>query len=190
MQRSLLRPWRLARDAGLAANTVRRYLDLGETSYVLRTCPPYLASPASRLIKSPKLYVSDSGLAAHLAGIHRLDPAADEPRRGALVETWAAQNLAALAETADPPVRLHYWHIQGRHEVDFVLERGRELLAVEIKAGSRWGERDLAGLRAFLQANPRCRAGWLAYNGTECVPLGERLWAVPLGGVLGGRMSR
>jgi len=175
----------LARDAGLAVATTRRYLELAELSYTLWCCPPYLLNPASRLIKSPKIYVADAGLAAHLAGIRDLDPAAGEPRRGALFETYVAQNLLARTDWGEHPLKLFFWHIQGRHEVDFVLQRGQELLAVEIKAGAHWQQRDLAGLKAFLKAMPECRAGWLAYNGTECVPLGGRLWAVPRGGLLG-----
>lgn len=56
----------------------------------------------------------------------------------------------------------------------------RDELAVEVKASARWGDRDLAGIRAFLDKTPRCRLGVLAYGGTESVKLGDRLWAIPL----------
>jgi predicted AAA+ superfamily ATPase len=79
---------------------------------------------------------------------------------------------------------LSYWHIQGRHEVDFVVEKGRETLAVEVKAASRWNDRDLAGLKAFLEQTKSCRLAILAYSGHETVRLAERLWAVPLAAVL------
>jgi hypothetical protein len=67
--------------------------------------------------------------------------------------------------------------VQGRYEVDFVVEAGRDNLAIEIKAGGRWTDRDTAGLRAFLDRSPRCRAAILAHNGTAAVRLGARLWA-------------
>jgi hypothetical protein len=74
--------------------------------------------------------------------------------------------------------------VQGRYEVDFVIEAGRDCIAVEVKAGTRFAERDLAGLRHFLQITPRCRAAVLAHNGTDSVRLGDRLWAIPLSLVL------
>ncbi len=174
----------LGRDAKLNAVTVARYLSLLEASFVIRRVAPFLANRASRLIKSPKLYLADAGLACHLAGVDEARLRAGDPMSGALLETYAAQNLAAILDAEWPEARLAYWHVQGRHEVDFVIEAGRECLAVEIKAASRWDERDLAGLRAFLAKTPACRAALLAYGGAETVKLGERLWAVPLAAVL------
>lgn len=174
----------LARDAKLNAVTTSRYLGLLELSFVISRLTPYLANRASRLIKSPKLYFSDSGLAAHLAGITHADLDTEDPLWGALLETYVAQNLGAILGSDWPEARLSYWHVQGRHEVDFVIEVGREALALEVKASARWDDRDLAGLRAFLDKTPRCRLGVLAYGGTESVKLGDRLWAIPLSLVL------
>ncbi len=173
----------LARDAKLSAATTSRHFGLMEASFVFHRLEPYLANRASRLIKSPKVYVSDSGLAAHLCGLSG-DGHLDERLRGALFETYAAQNLIATVEARWPEVRLSFWHVQGRYEVDFVVEAARESLAIEIRSSSRWDERDLAGLRAFLDRTPRCRAGILAYNGASAVHLGPRLFAIPLTTVL------
>ncbi|HEY3999420.1 MAG TPA: DUF4143 domain-containing protein [Candidatus Xenobia bacterium] len=156
-----------------------------ETSFTLHKVGPYLPNRSSRLVKSPKTYLADAGLAAHLAGVLDLDPAADEPLRGALVETYVVQNLTSLLESWWPAASLSYWNVQGRHEVDFVLEEGRACLAIEVKAATRWSPRDLAGLRAFLDTTPHCRAAVLAHNGTQAARLDERLWALPLGHLLG-----
>lgn len=174
----------LGRDAKLNAATAARYLSLLEASFVVRRVAPFLANRASRLIKSPKLYVSDSGLASHLAGVDEARLAAGDPTWGALLETYVAQNLAAILDAEWPEARLGYWHVQGRHEVDFVIEAGRDCMAIEVKASSRWDDRDLAGLRAFLDKTPRCRVAIIAYGGSEVVRLAERLWAVPLAGLL------
>jgi predicted AAA+ superfamily ATPase len=74
--------------------------------------------------------------------------------------------------------------VQGRYEVDFVVEAGRECLAIEVKSASRWDQRDTAGLRAFLERTPRCKAAILAHGGAEAVRLEDRLWAIPLATVL------
>lgn len=175
----------LGRDAKMNAATVARYLSLLEASFVIRRLPPFLGNQASRLIKSPKLYVTDSGLAAHLAGLDQSRLEARDPMSGPLLETYAAQNLAAVLDAEWPEAQLGYWHVQGRYEVDFVIESRRESLALEVKSASQWDDRDLAGLRAFLDRTPSCRVGLLAYGGTETVRLGERLWAAPLAAVLG-----
>jgi hypothetical protein len=90
--------------------------------------------PAARaealLIRSPKLLVSDSGLAAHLAGVDDIGPASGEPLRGALFETYVAQNLLATLAAWQPKAQLAYWHVQGRHEVDFVVHWGRRCVAI------------------------------------------------------------
>jgi len=174
----------IGRDAKLNAVTAGRYLDLLETSFLIRRLPPFLKNRSSRLIKSPKLYFTDSGLAAHLAGVVSLEAGREELLRGALFETYVAQNLAALLEAHLPEARLSYWHEQGRHEVDFVIEAGRKVFAIEVKATTRWNESDLSGLRAFLERTPACQAAVLAYNGKEAVKLDERLFAIPLGHLL------
>jgi predicted AAA+ superfamily ATPase len=175
----------LGRDAKLSTATAGRYLSLMEASYVLHRLAPHLGNRASRLIKSPKVYVSDAGLAAHLCGLAPDAPIGDDPLRGALFETYAAQNLAALLEARWPAARMGFWHVQGRYEVDFIVEAGRDTLAIEIKSSGRWSDRDTAGLRAFLDRSPRSRAAILAHNGAASVQLGQRLWAIPLATVLG-----
>jgi predicted AAA+ superfamily ATPase len=105
--------------------------------------------------------------------------------RGPLVETYFMQNLAETLSARWPEATLHYWNVQGRHEVDFVIADGRECLAIEVKAATRWAEADLSGLRAFLAGAPHCRGGILAYGGRDSVPLGGRLFALPMGLVLG-----
>jgi predicted AAA+ superfamily ATPase len=176
----LLNHSNLARDAHLSVVTAGRYLSLLEASFVVTRLPPYLANRASRLIKSPKVFVSDAGLACHLTGVEDLGPSWADPLKGSIIETYVLQNLSGMIAARWPRAKLSFWRIQGRHEVDVVIELGRETLAVEVKASSRWEERDLGGLRAFLAATARCRAGLLAYNGAATVKLGERLWAVPL----------
>ncbi len=168
----------LARDAKMNVMTLSRYLSLLETSFLIRRLPPYLGNQTSRLVKSPKLYFTDSGLAAHLTG---LDPSQeDHPLKGVLLENWVAQNLLALSEALFPESGGFYWNIQGRYEVDFILESGKRTLAVEVKWGSRPKAEDLRGLEAFLKSQEEPVTGVLATTGRETLPLGKNLWAVPI----------
>ncbi len=174
----------LARDAKLPVSTLARYLGVLETSLVLGRLSPYLRSRAARLIKSPKLYVGDSALAAHLCDVRELDPTSDAPLRGALLETYVLQNLLGVLGAHEPRAELAYWNVQGRHEVDFVVALGRRAIGIEVKSSERWSAKDLSGLRAFLGSTPGAFLGILAYNGLETLSLGDRLWAVPVARLL------
>jgi len=174
----------LGRDAKLTSATTSRYVSLLETSFVISKLNPYLRNRASRLIKSPKVYISDSGLACFMVGIDNFRMDYQEPLLGTLFETYVAQNLFAIIDSRWKEAQLYFWGIQGRNEVDFIIEVGRYCLAIEVKSSGRWQKKDLSGLEAFLAATPHCVAGVLCYNGTEAVRLGEKLWALPLGLVL------
>lgn len=168
----------LARDAKLNVVTTSRYLSLMETSFILSRMPPYLGNRSSRLIKSPKIYLSDTGLASYLAGIKSLD--LNETLRGVFLENYFAQNLEGVFSAHYPDAKVTYWNIQGRYEVDFIIEIGSETIAIEVKNGSRWQERDLTGIKAYLSSSKRCRAAILAYNGNDVLKLEDRIWAVPI----------
>lgn len=171
----------IARDAKLSAATASRYFDLLELSFLTKRLPPFLKNRSSRLIKSPKIHFTDSGLAAYMAGISSFEPGRDDLLRGALYETYAVQNLAAILEAHLPDAHLSFWHEQGRHEVDLVIESGRSVIGIEVKAATQWREHDLGSLRAFLERTPACSHVILAYNGKRTVQLGDKLWAIPLG---------
>ena len=180
----LLSPSQLGRDAKLNAATTSRYLSLLDASFIINRTPPYLRNPASRLIKSPKIYMTDSGLACFLAGVRKNETGLQESIKGSLLETYVAQNLSGIIDTRWNDAGLYFWSIQGRFEVDFIVEAGGKCIAVEVKSGSRWDDKDLTGLRTFISSTPHCVAGILAYNGSNAVKLGERLWAIPLSIVL------
>jgi len=180
----LLNRSELARDARVPVSTASRYLGLLEAAFVIIRLAPHLRSRATRLLKSPKIFVSDSGLAAHLVGATDLSPEADEPMRGALLETYVYQNLAGILDAHLPQARLAHWSLQGRHEVDFVVSQGSRAVAIEVKAAARIGDRDLAGLKALRAKTPAVRAGIVAYNGTEILRLGDDLYGIPLGRLL------
>ena len=170
----------LARDAKLNAVTTARWLQLMETSFLLWRLPPFLNNRTSRLVKSPKIYFEDSGLAAWLCDVRSFALPQDTLLKGALYETYLAQNLRTLLEAHAPAARLSFWNDQGRHEVDFIIETGRDVFAIECKTATRWNDTDLSGLRAFLARTPACKAAILAYNGATPVRLDKRLYAIPL----------
>ncbi len=133
----------LAREAALPQTTVQRYLKLLETSYQLVRLPAYAAGRVKRLIKTPKLFWSDTGLAMHLSG--ERDP------RGAHLENIVAHDLLAWRQTLAPAPSVMYWRTTTGREVDFVVEAGRQLLPIEVKAANQPSSGDLGSMRAFME---------------------------------------
>lgn len=180
----ILKQSELACDAKMNAVMTHRYLSLLETSFLIYRPPPYLRNRASRLIKASKLYFTDSGIAGHLAGIKTIGELQQDLLKGSLVETYVAQNFTGILSAKWPEANLHYWNVQGRYEVDFVIVERRKTLAVEVKWAGRWSDEDLSGLKAYFKSDPNCTVGILAYHGSRIVSLGKNLWAVPLGLVM------
>jgi predicted AAA+ superfamily ATPase len=121
---------------------------------------------------------------SYLTGLGLSSSIRNDPLYGAILETYMAQNLLSILSAKWQNASLYFWTVQGRHEVDFVIEAGRSCIALELKSAARWQKRDLAGLKAFLTATPHYKAGILSHNGVDGVRLGQRLWALPTSLVL------
>ncbi|MBI4518407.1 MAG: ATP-binding protein [Deltaproteobacteria bacterium] len=179
----LLNVKNLAADAGLDQRTAGRYLELLELTYQVSRLTPWQASARKRLVKTAKVFIGDSGLACHLAGVTHPEALAGHPAFGALLETWVwAELRKALSLTSGVQSSFYRTH-QGK-EVDFVLERGRRRLGIEVKAARSLSRADLAGLTDMQQAMGADSRGLLLYAGDEVVSLAENLVAAPLATVL------
>jgi predicted AAA+ superfamily ATPase len=162
----------LARDTGLPRSSVQRYLNLLEVSYQLVRLEPYSVNRTKRLIKSPKLYWSDTGLALHLAQDNRIS--------AAHLENLVCTDLLAWRETDTARPAILYWRTSSGDEVDFVIERQGRLLAIEVKATSNPGYNDVKGLRTFLQEyGDDALGGLLLYGGERIFWISERVLAAP-----------
>jgi predicted AAA+ superfamily ATPase len=171
----------LGRDAGISQATTHRYLGLLETTFQVHKVTPYSVNPSKRLIKSPKLYWADSGLAAHLAGVSGVSALRSSPLFGALAENAVFSGLLAWREAARARPEIHYWRTAGGAEVDFVVERGARLIPVEIKTARRIRIGDLRHLEIFLDDYAR-QAPWGAvlYDTDQAHPITRRVIGLPL----------
>jgi len=175
----LLNQSELGRDAGLSQATVHRYLNLLETTQVFERLPAYTVNRTSRLMKSPKAFWNDPGLAVFLSGYFDVQDLRQARELGAYLETLILHHLRVLAGLMTPPARLYFWRTRQGQEVDFVVEHGRRLLAVEVKRATRVDYADAASLRAFLDEYPDAAGGLLLYGGAAIRRLGEKIVALP-----------
>ena len=155
---SLVNQSDLGRDIGLPQPTVHRWLNLLETSYLLVRVPAYSVNRTKRLIKSPKLYWADTGLAMHLSQ-------EDEPR-GAHLENLVLQDLLVWRDSWPGRAEVLHWRTTTNEEVDFVVEAEGTLLPIEVKATRRPRLRDAVHLDTFRREYGRAaRAGLLLHGG-------------------------
>ena len=176
----------LARDAGLSPATTRRYLGHLEVSFQVLRIPAYAVNRGKRLIKAPRLFWSDTGLAAHLAGIFDAQTLRQGREWGAWLENWVGVHLTAFASLHIPRLSLCHWRTAAGHEVDFVVESGRALLPIEVKATARPRRDDARGLDAFLDNYAEAPFGVLACNCAEPHALSSRVLAIPIADLLLG----
>ena len=168
----LLNQAEVARDVAIPQPTVHRYLNLLETSYLLVRVPAYAVNRTKRLVKSPKYYWGDVGLALNLAG-HA------EPE-WAHLENLVLQDLLVWRDTRDERTELLYWRTSTGEEVDFVIETSKKLVPIEVKATSRPRLRDAANLIAFRKEyGEKSRAGLLLHTGSTTEWLAPGILAVP-----------
>jgi len=181
----------LGRDAGLPYVTLRRYMQLLEQTYQVTLVPPYFANVSKQLAKAPKLYWNDTGMAAHLLGVHDVEALSRHPKLGALVETWVAQELLKLLALSPEPMRLYGWRLQSGPEVDFLIEQGDRVLAIEVKWGRQLDPSVLRAVRWLQgQLGTRLILSVVLYGGDEVFALGPQLIAVPYDAFFGGRLER
>ena len=162
----------LGRDIALPQPTVRRYLNLLETSYLLVRIAPFAVNRTKRLIKSPKLYWADTGVALHLAQ-------GAEPG-GAHLENIVLHDLLAWRDARLDYADIFHWRTTLGEEVDFIIKTGETLLPIEIKATTRPRLRAAAHLRTFrAEYGEQARAGLLLHAGDAIEWIAPDVLAAP-----------
>ena len=172
----------LAAPFQLSRPTIGDYVTLLERVFLLERLPPWHSNRISRLIKTPKLHLGDTGLACALLGVDAAALVADRPLLGQILETFVFQELRRQASWHDEPLAFFHFRDKDGVEVDIVIERGaRALVGVEVKAAATVTAADFRGLRKLREAaGKRFVAGVVLYDGEVSVRFDEQLHAVPL----------
>ena len=158
----------LASDCGVSHNTVRAWISVLEASYVVFLLQPHHQNFGKRLVKTPKLYFVDTGLAAFLLGIRDPQHLSIHSARGALFENFVISELLKRRYNEGLPSNLFFWRNNAGVEVDLVIEQGEQLIPVEIKSGQTFSSDFLAGLQKWMRlAGETCLAPRLVYGGEE-----------------------
>lgn len=179
---SLLNHSELARALAMPQSTLKRYMALLEATFMVQLLPPWSSNRGKRLVKSPKLYLIDTGLAASLLGVDRPSAGQDATFMGPLIENFVVMELRKqITWSRVQPQMFHFRTLAGQ-EVDIVLEDASgQIVGVEVKASRTLGDGDFKGLRTLAeQAGKSFRRGVVLYEGIEAVSFGRNMIAMPL----------
>ena len=158
----------MGNDCGINEKTVRAWISVLEASYIVFLLYPYYRNLGRRLVKSPKLYFVDTGLACSFLHINSEEQLINHPLRGSLIETFLISDLLKQQYNLERMPSLYFWRDHSGHEVDCIIEQSLEPVAVEIKASKTvipsffkeinfW--RDVTNFKKF--------PGYIIYGGSE-----------------------
>lgn len=158
----------LANDVGVSHTTVRSWISILEASFIIFLLPPWFRNISKRLIKSPKLYFCDVGLASYLLGLENEHHVTRDPLRGHLFENIAVIEAMKYRFNKGLRSNLFFYRDSGGNEVDLILEMGPDIFPAEIKAAETIMPGSLKGLRKFAGLMPGLPWGsGLLYGGTD-----------------------
>ena len=173
----------LAKDLQLNNVTIRNYLSYLDTVFLTGRLSPWSSNLNAKLVKTPKVFPTDSGLAAHLLQVDTEALAAPgHPATGTLVETFVYAELTRLLAAGDLGAALYFYRDRDGREIDFLLERRNgQVVAIEVKASSTVGAQDFRHLRWLAdRLGDRFAGGYVLHLGTQTHPFGDRMMALPL----------
>jgi uncharacterized protein len=176
-----------AGQVGMDAKTAARYVGVFEHMYLLRRIEPWNRRPLARLAKTPKLQFLDAGLLASIIGLAENEVARDRSRFGPVLETFVYAELLKHSSTANGNYQLLSYRDSEQVEVDVVAENAQgQIVGIEVKASATVRESDFKSLKKLAKlAGDDFTMGLVLYDGTEALPMGDKLWAAPLASLWG-----
>jgi len=172
----------LSRSLSLPQTTLKRYFALLEATFLIQLLRPWSVNVGQRVIRTPKVYVNDTGLLSHLLGLTLKRLEFDTGLAGATLENFVVMELRKQSSWSEAQPQLYYWRTASGQEVDIVLEDSAgHLVGVEVKASSTLQREDLRGLQVLADAaRKRWIRGVVLYTGTEIIPFASNLHGIPV----------
>lgn len=173
----------LAGDATLSEPTVNNYLSMLEMIYQISLLKAYSSNVSKRFIKSPKLFMTDSGIFCHLMGIGSTEELHGSSHKGDVFETFVYAELLKHQSYGMTRPALYHYRTNDKKEIDFILEKGDKILAIEVKASRSVKKDDFKHIADFQSKSKQNVLGIVLYAGEHILPFGDEngeRYAVPL----------
>jgi predicted AAA+ superfamily ATPase len=170
----------LARDLGLAVNTVKAWLSVLEATYQVIVLRPYFANVGKRLVKTPKVYFTDVGTLCYLTGLKDPEHAASGPMGGPIMETAVVSEIVKTLTHRGEDPHVYFWRTSTGTEVDIVIETGAKLIPIEVKLSATPRPAMAASIKTFREDfGNKAMPGYVIHPGEVRLPLGSNVTALP-----------
>ena len=155
----------LSGEVGVSSTTLREWLSVLEASYIIFRLPPYYENFGKRLVKSPKLYFVETGLAAWLLGIENASQAIRDPLHGNLFENMVVADALKHRWNSGADPNLYFWRDSNGNEVDLIWDYNRELVPIEIKSAMTWNSDFATRIHWMQKSINKTTSGYVVYAG-------------------------
>ncbi|MDX1901960.1 MAG: ATP-binding protein [Gammaproteobacteria bacterium] len=156
----------IGNELGISYHTVQAWLSVLEASYIVFRLQPYFENFGKRIIKSPKLYFTDVGLASYLLGIENSEQISRDPLKGALFENLVILDIYKQLLNQGKDARIYFYRDRSQYEIDLIWQSGRELIPIEIKYGQTYRSEFIKNLNYFKEITKnRASRGYIVYTG-------------------------
>lgn len=164
----------LSNDIGVSATTVKNWISVLKASFVVFELPPFFENIRKRVVKAPKIYFYDVGLASHLLSIETPEQVSRDPLRGGLYENLIIQDIIKRLFNRGKRPEVFFYRDTHGNEVDLLIRKGRNLIPIEIKSAATFTSKFIQGIERFRKViGDRCLPGYVLYNGQEPYTLKE-----------------
>jgi len=170
----------LARDLGVAVNTAKAWLSVMEATFQIIVLRPYFANVGKRLVKTPKVYFTDTGTLCHVAGLKDADHAAASPMGGAIFEAAVLMEIVKTLRSRGEEPQVYFWRTAAGVEVDLIVDTGQQLIPVEVKLSATPRPAMADAIQNFRQyLGEKAGPGYVVHPGDIELPLGSGVRALP-----------
>ena len=181
---NILNKSNIANDTSLNSVTVDNYISLLEKVYQIHLLKPYYENIGKTFIKSPKIYLTDSGLSSHILGIRDENDLDNSNYKGNVYETFIFAELLKHMTYSQNLMEYFYYRTQDKKEIDFIIKRQDKILAIEVKSSYSVSRSDFKHIIDFQNRSAYEVVGLVFYHGDKTVGFGEKLFAIPIGSLL------
>jgi uncharacterized protein len=176
----LLNLTEMSRDLGVAINTAKAWLSVLEASFQVTVLRPYFANVGKRLVKTPKVYFTDTGTLCHLAGLKDSGHAASGPMGGQIFETAVLAEIVKTFRNRGEDPKVYFWRTSAGVEVDFIIDLGAKLIPIEVKLSATPNPSMANGIVSFRKDfGKKAHQGYVVHPGDIMLSLGENVTALP-----------
>lgn len=171
----------LAKEVGVRAETIENYLGILEQTFQVKLLRPYFENIGKQFVKSPKLYMNDTGLMNYFLKIATLENFEDSMYKGAIVETLVCNELMKHLSFSETPTDIYHYRTNDKKEIDFILKRNNKIIAIEVKASMSVSKDDFKHIVDFQKNSSQDVFGVVFYMGEHVLSFGDACIAIPIG---------